>query len=697
MAPSNGKHSRKPHNFAREPLSLPRRLAQANSANRLVRKYRKANPRPELVQNDAVNLDANGHSQRRPVGSNHKLSVAAQRDQNDRAREAITAVPDPVPDTGIPPTDGEGYGYHVDATHLTIAPVHPTQILSSLVSVSTFSPLPPLLSLASPTLTRSVAGASRTTTTAVPTSSLIAVEENHPSSRPIPLEPGSQRGLSTPAITLLAIGSAFVFVGIMILIKACAKPRRRPRPTPSLPIFVPDDDQFETKESPVFGGKERFSPRPGNSGLWAWTQYTTPTTMIAQPPQAAASGKEFDEEVVFGRGVIARSAQARGYTEKNQNQYPFADPAHSRGAPTRALADSSYPAPLQQVQNALTRAAGRLSNASISLYPNSPDNGAAGGPKTSFTADDYPIMDRTKPKTLQRSRSSTLNDRLPKDRPHSKFSRYSQGFAYDGADIMSPTFIAAESFGAPTVAITRADAGRTRIKSSYYAPGSYPRMSALPPSTKSNVDSPKPFGVPSFHKSESRRDRDTQVLVSALGLTSPTTDYMPPSPQPTLYPDDSMSVFDAKRPAKRNQRKPPPNNKRASRVLVGAEQSTLPSASPALDASAALGSLMMMDFNATSKSLATLGDGPGDNPTRADLGSGSSTTLTSQFPSVSSKKNLRSRYDDKPPRVPSPPTLPSLSQMALEHANPDAYAEYHSPTYSLYNLYETDRKSRGYY
>jgi hypothetical protein len=53
------------------------------------------------------------------------------------------------------------------------------------------------------------------------------------------------------------------------------------------------------------------------------------------------------------------------------------------------------------------------------------------------------------------------------------------------------------------------------------------------------------------------------------------------------------------------------------------------------------------------------------------------------------------RADDKPPRVPSPPPLPSLTQMGLAHANPEAFANYRSPTYSIYGLYEADRKSKA--
>jgi len=57
---------------------------------------------------------------------------------------------------------------------------------------------------------------------------------------------------------------------------------------------------------------------------------------------------------------------------------------------------------------------------------------------------------------------------------------------------------------------------------------------------------------------------------------------------------------------------------------------------------------------------------------------------------------MESRAGDKPPRVPSPPPLPSLAQMALEQHNPVAYAEYRSPTYSIYNLYDDNQRGAVY-
>ncbi|KAF8212144.1 hypothetical protein K438DRAFT_1806044, partial [Mycena galopus ATCC 62051] len=190
----------------------------------------------------------------------------------------------------------------------------------------------------------------------------------------------------------------------------------------------------------------------------------------------------------------------------------------------------------------------------------------------------------------------------------------------------------------------------------------------MPPSQSTKVD----VCDENVHrKSESRSERDTKALVSALGFGSPATVY-PSSPQPTLYPDDSLSVVDAKRAHKPVHKKPAPSN-RTSRVFGRAAENN--GASPTVDATAALGNLMLMDFSGTGEST-------------ANLASASSATLAPR------KSVFRS--DDKPPRVPSPPPLPSLSQMALEHTNPEAYANYRSPTYSIYGLYEDgDGKSRA--
>lgn len=98
-----------------------------------------------------------------------------------------------------------------------------------------------------------------------------------------------------------------------------------------------------------------------------------------------------------------------------------------------------------------------------------------------------------------------------------------------------------------------------------------------------------------------------------------------------------------------------------------------------MEASARLGKLMLGEF----QSMASL---PSSKAV-AGVASGSGSSKT--------KLVTRKRVEELPPRVPSPPPLPSLAQMALAHTNPDDYETYRSPTYSIYGLYEADRKSRA--
>ncbi|KAL5532599.1 hypothetical protein ACEPAF_4373 [Sanghuangporus sanghuang] len=164
-------------------------------------------------------------------------------------------------------------------------------------------------------------------------------------------------------------------------------------------------------------------------------------------------------------------------------------------------------------------------------------------------------------------------------------------------------------------------------------------------------EEPFPYTIPSV-KSQERRVRDTKALTSALGLGSPPPPSSCFSPV-SIYPDDSLSIAHG-----RDYTRPPSE----------APPSELPSPSAT---HAALGDLMLQDF-----------------PSAATFNSLRSGDPFAGEPAV--KKSAKSRINDRPPRVPSPPPLPSLSQMALANADPD----YHSPTYSIYGLYEAQRKSK---
>ncbi|KAJ7111530.1 hypothetical protein C8R43DRAFT_1041308 [Mycena crocata] len=644
MAPS-GKYTRIPHNFAREPLVLRRPTPTLPlHPNRLVRKYRKATPTPTPLTGAQIEYLVSKAEKTRQKDE--------QKDEGDS--QPWDAVPNPVPDTGVHPAGVHGVKYSI---LVSSAPSVSPPLRTSVLVPTVRAPLPTLSALQLlPTL------ASTDPIMPLSTASSLAPTITAENQNNTPAPPGPPHRLPIGAISLIAGAGVCLLLGLIIMLKICARPSRRPRPVPSRPILddpFPEEDQFEAKlDSPVFGGKERLSERPGHSGMWNWTQYPVPaTTTVAASTSNPTS--------LSRSGTQGKTSYAG---RKEKNYYNLTDAGQSVGIPnTQTPANSPFPAPMQQVHSALTRAASRLSTVSASMYPGSPTSHQNyNGLVTSFTADGYPVMERVTPKVLQRSRSSTVGERNYRERPQSRAMRYSYS-AYDGAEVMSPQL----PVQSETIPIAPALPGRTRIKSSYYA---HPRTSAMPPSqsTKVNVRDRNPVGTSFHRKSESRSERNVTGLASALGFGSPATIY-PSSPQPTLYPDDSLSVVEAtKRPPKRIHKKPAPNN-RASRVF-GRDESGLPATSPTLGATA-LGNLMLMDFGGAGESAVTL-----------DL------TSTSSSATLAPKKTV-SRSDDKPPRVPSPPPLPSLTQMGLEHANPEAYAAYRSPTYSIYGLYEADRKS----
>lgn len=655
MAATPQKRGHATHNFSRQPpRTRSRIIPDVDLGKRLVRKYRKSKsallvfPGTHPAEDPHPREQKLKHSSKKEPHTQVEHKTSANR--NAKVAEEITAVPNPVPDTGYRPTS-------LSVAYTPSYTFKPTSSHSNHLASPTFTPLPPLL-------TASSLSAITMLVSPTPTTTHIAAAKAPSNSH---LGSDSHK-LPVAIITLLAVGSACVLIGILIIVRVCCRPAPKLRPTPSLPIYedpFADDDQFETKESPVFGGKERFSAQTGTtSGLWAWTQYPQTKAVIAQPAAAAAAGRivEYDREQ-FDK-------------EQRQKYYPQVVPSQTE--PTMSPYTQSS---LQQAQKGLARAVSRLSQAATSIYPYSPrlgqDVGVAITSDKAFTADGHRVMKRASRAALRRSRSymDGQNDEL----------------AYDGADVSSPNFMARSM--TPSAAPA---GGRSRIKSSYYTPGSYPRMSSIPSSlsAKTKADDGHHFDARAIQKSESHRDRDTKALAASMSF-SPTS--IPPSPQPTLYPDDSLSVVDAKRPSKRSQKKPAPKYTDHAQDYYGDTTPQLPMMTSPMDASTALGSLMLMDFGATNKSLATLADNLGDSVTQSDSYGGSSTrTLarsnSSKIPVSTSKRS--SIYDDKPPRVPSPPPLPSLTQMGLAHANPEGYADYRSPTYSIFGLYDGDRKSR---
>lgn len=533
-------------------------------------------------------------------------------------------LPNPVPDTGYRPTQTQ------DAHSTVILTTHHAHLPTVNPSLVTFSPLPPI-----------------TTVDPLPLSTPVPDPIPEPldqtlsaAAAPQPYPVSKTHRLSVPIIILLAALSLGLLGSLFFVLSYCYRPKRHPRPKPSLPILR-DSFAEDKSDSPIFGGKERLSSRPGSTGLWTWTQYSS-GSKSSQKAGGMSSGDQ-----VHGYGAVSRSPRTQVGSplpgRDSKAHYRFPGHSHTYSAPVLA-ADSPYQPSLKQVRSALSRATSRISVASMSLYPASPqasnsDIGiavASASPGTVFTGDGHDVLKRTDHRpSLERSRSNMSDVK----------SKHLHGTAYDGADVASPTFL---PYMTSQVAPTTARSGRTRIKSSYYSPGAYPRASSM---GKSGFQQQKQPPIPDLEHQGSR------VLTDALGLTSP---------EPDTQTDKAAvaTVVDGKRPGRAGQRKMP-------------EKEDFPVIKTAVGATAALGSLVDLRTTQASRRLST--------------NTGSTST-----PIRGPTKNDPSRTADKPPYIPLPAALPSLTQMAMEHSNPEFYADYRSPTYSIYGLYECERKKGGY-
>jgi hypothetical protein len=635
------------HNFGRQ-RSLSSSPKDYKDAKLLIRKFRYGPKSRKKGLHQLSTNDLHHISTSDPVpGGNKPLKVKPKPPQrNDRDAADATAIPNPIPDTGIHVKPPWIVGHSISSPGNAVGDAGITTSLNTVPF--SFTPLPPLLSAVSTS-----ASFVYTTSTTAPRSSVTASATPYIPSTANQPQYHQSHHISMAVIILLAIGSAFGLVGIFIFIRFCRRPHKRLHPTPSLPILDDEfkDNRFAEDGSPIFGGKERFSARPASEGTWALYQYQP---SIAKPVAAAASQGRMAGDESRGYGAekaLQEKAYYDGYKQKTRHM----------GIDTTNVQQPSA----QQAPAPPTHVKSRLSAASVSLYPNSPldahNIGIAMDGELPLDVDQV-IKHATSTTNVQRHRKVIRNS------GEQNALNYSQGFAYSGADVTSPKPPTSQSVPIIKTTPSAVNGGRSRIKSTYFGSNANIRTSAGLASSSTLKSSPSPFEELQYNPtiSESRRDRDTKALTFALGLDTPS--IPPPSPQPTLYPDDSLSDSgDAMRhPAPKRAHKKLPKVS-TNRSLVTATTET----------SASLGNLMLMDFGTTG-SLAYLKD-----------------------PSVSSsslvpKKNTRGEDSDDPPRVPSPPPMPSLSQMGLAHANPEAFADYRSPTYSIYNLYGPgkDRKSK---
>lgn len=536
------------------------------------------------------------------------------------------AVPNPAPDTGATATSFTVY--HTGGIYSGVLPVvQPATAITRTASTSGFSPLPPFAAYATSLSSFSVITASATAAS-MAASVNTALERNQHSNPPQP-----SKRFPVAAIVVLVFLGLLVLAGLGIVLKSTLRKPKRSIPTPSRPILQDpfrDDPKVDPDEESLFGGKERSS-HAANEVLLDWKQYPHTSVNIEKPLPT------FDVH-----------APLPGSPPKRLS----GDKTHASTSP---LGGSSL---TPATNNFGSKSPSRLSLVSASVYPGSPvstNQGHGVGIAVSgspLTADNLPL--------LQRSRSNASVRRAPPAAGRARHSMlpstYGTSDLYGGITSPIPPTPKGPAAANPAP-------GRARVKAPY-APGSLLRTSATAPAPHAaSVQDDNPFEEPSYvlppispvMKTDDRRERDTKALTSALGLASPVP--VPPSPQTTLYPDDSITLAGDR-------------GRRRSEIM-----------SPPLDVTARLGKLMLGEFQSTN-SMPYVDRAPPNNAT-----SGSTQRARQPIP--------RKRVEEKPPRVPSPPPMPSLAQMALQHSNPQDYDDYRSPTYSIYGLYDPDRKSRA--
>ncbi|KZS91103.1 hypothetical protein SISNIDRAFT_551208 [Sistotremastrum niveocremeum HHB9708] len=192
---------------------------------------------------------------------------------------------------------------------------------------------------------------------------------------------------------------------------------------------------------------------------------------------------------------------------------------------------------------------------------------------------------------------------------------------------------------------------------------------SVPPLQVSKSANYRPTGRKPQRSEEEQRRRETKALTSALGLSSP--------PTPSMY---SPSIAPSSPTRADHSNEPMPG---FTMLNKAPETPRLTVASPTMESLSPVGKWMFAEYDDDDRTI-----GSPSLPYLVQSPSLPSTVLERE----SSMRRLK--VDAKPPRLPSPPPIPSLAQLALATNQPD----YRSPTYSIYGLYDAEnqemRKSR---
>ncbi len=538
----------------------------------------------------------------------------------------VSAVPAPVPNPLVVQVQSSSV-----AEHTTPLPDSPRAAAGNASSSVFVYPASPVVSTP---LSRFLSTASAQSSTsslsfALPTS--ISAERPFGTSNNVPSRQITPHQLPAVAIVLLATGGVFFVGSVLILMKLCLRPRRRSHPTPSLPIL---QDVFPQRkmgdESPLFGGKERLSSQPGNNAVpWTWTQYQSD---IPKPVPVASIPKSDTMNQ-------APKRYSRLVDEPQNLFHPGEPTMHGALAKPGTNNQSSDGHP--------NKALSRLSTLSGVVYPASVyESTGQENIGIAVSSGQGNLEFGGSAAREHRKRASARQSMRIMEKRRSTVYGSPEGLAYTMSPSMSPGDDGRDDSDGSS------RQGRARVKAPYVA-GSYLRGSG-PKGPDRSLPEVNPFGdpgngtytLPPTPSSKETKLKGGAVLVSSIVPAA--------SPGFSLYPDDSLSVTEG-----RNWVMPKPVKGQEYAQDTGGEDE---------------------------EDGMTVADG---ELSGANTSPGVAARRLSATNSRAQERELGKlrRTDDQPPRVPSPPVLPSLAQMAMAHTNGQDYGEYRSPTYSLYGLY----------
>jgi len=540
----------------------------------------------------------------------------------------VSAVPAPVPNPLIQVQSSSVAG------HTTPLPDSPRTVPGNASPSVFVYPASPVVSTPLSRLSSTASALSGTSSLsfALPTSA--SAERPLGTFNKVPSRQTTPHQLPAVAIILLATGGVLFIASIIILTKLCLRPRRRSHPTPSLPILQDAFPQSKIgDESPLFGGKERLSSQPGNNAVpWTWTQYQS--DMPKPAPVASILKSDAMNQ--------AQKRYSRLVDEPQNPFHPIVRGALAKPGTTNQASDG-HP---KKALSRLSSLSGVVYSASMYESTGQENIGIA------VSSGQGDLEFGGSAAREHRKRASARQSIRNFDKRRSTIYDSPEGLAYTMSPSMSPGDDGRDDSDGSS------RQGRARVKAPY-VPGSYLRGSGPngPDRSLSEVD---PFSDPGngAYKlpalQSSSVGKETKLKGGAALVDFVVSD---PSASPgfSLYPDDSLSVME--------------DGNWAVPKLVKGQKYTQESQG--------------------------IGEDGGDS-TAADCKLSGATTSPGVAPRRLSAMNSRSqeqqmekprRTDDRPPRVPSPPVLPSLAQMAMAHTNEQGYGEYRSPTYSLYGLY----------